>query len=184
MSTSKFTPSPQAILPIAINELQQKTLNLYLKQFMEISSFQTIQKGKQLIELIKQSPGSKQTTSVISKCFKLFRSNIPDAVLCSFQFFRELIQIGYWKITDALQELLLMPIVEIIEYRAYLKKMDRGNSYFLGQIYRYGQDDNINHLVKIGSTFFRMVHQVMYVWGTFYFPQSNFNKMLTRLIKS
>jgi len=66
-------------------------MNVYLKQFMDIGSFQSIQKGKQLLELIKQSPGSSKCTSIINKCYKLFKSNIPDAVLCSFQFFRELI---------------------------------------------------------------------------------------------
>jgi len=79
---------------------------------------------------------------------------------------------------------MLMPLVEVIEYRAYLQHMDRGNTYFINQVYRYCQDDKTNHLIKIGSTFFRMVHEVLYIWGTFYFPESNFNKMLNKLMKS
>ena len=75
-----------------------------------------------------------------------------------------------------------MPMVEIVEYRAYVPQMERGNTYFLNQIHRYGQDDKTNHLVKIGSTFFRMVHEVLYVWGTHYFPDSNFSKILNRLM--
>lgn len=51
-----------------------------------------------------------------------------------------------------------MPIVEIIEYRAYIPNMDRGNTYFLGALNRYATDEKINHLIKIGSTFFKMIH--------------------------
>ena len=51
-----------------------------------------------------------------------------------------------------------MEMVEIVEYRSYIPQMERGNSYFLSTVNRYGQEDKTNHLVKIGSTFFRMVH--------------------------
>ena len=59
-----------------------------MKSFMDIEQFQFIQKGKALLDLVKQNPNSKQTRWVLNKTFKLFKSSIAEAVLCSFQFFR------------------------------------------------------------------------------------------------
>jgi hypothetical protein len=102
----------------------------------------------------------------MTKTFKLFRSSIPEAVLCAFQFLREVMEVGHYFIEQKLEEMLLMPMVEVIEYRSYIKDMERGNSYFMSQISRYGQDDKGNQLVKIASTFFRMVHEALFIWAT------------------
>lgn len=134
------------------------------------------------MDLVKQSPNSKQSLWVVNKLFKLFKSTLPEAVLCSFQFLRELIEIGNDKIPDLIEENLLMQLVEIIEYRSYIQNMDRGNTYFLSQFFRYVPDEKVNHLLRIGSTFFKMVHEALYVWGTFFFPNSGFNKMLNKLV--
>jgi hypothetical protein len=39
------------------------------------------------------------------------------------------------------------------------------------------------NLIKLSSTFFRMIHECIYVWGTFYFPNSLFENLKLKLEK-
>lgn len=71
-------------------------------------------------------------------------------------------------------------------YRIHVRSIERGNTYFLADnnsLSRYTQDDKVNHVVKLSSTFFKMVHECVYVWGKVYFNhnQSKFREVYDRL---
>lgn len=39
------------------------------------------------------------------------------------------------------------------------------------------------NLLKLSSTFFRMVHECLYVWGALYFPGSAFDRLRLKMEK-
>jgi hypothetical protein len=44
-------------------------------------------------------------------------------------------------------------------------------------------DEEVMNLLKLSSTFFRMVHECVYVWGALYFPNSPFDRLRNKLAK-
>ena len=38
-------------------------------------------------------------------------------------------------------------------------------------------------MIKLSSTFFRMIHECVYIWGAHYFPGSSFDKLRIKLQK-
>jgi hypothetical protein len=83
-----------------------------------------------------------------------------------------------------LEKLLLVSLSGVVEYRQHIKSIERGNNFFVVESARYNLDDKVNHLIKLSSTYFKMVHECLYVWGTFYFPGSNFQLILKKLQKN
>lgn len=43
------------------------------------------------------------------------------------------------------------------------------------------EDEPFTNLMKLSSTFFRMVHECLYVWGAIYFPASLFDKLRLKM---
>ena len=59
----------------------------------------------------------------------------------------------------------------------------RGSSYFLKEIDKSMPDEDISALIKLSTTFFRMCFECAYVWGTYYFPGSSFEKIKNKVMK-
>lgn len=59
----------------------------------------------------------------------------------------------------------------------------RGSTYFIRQIDKNLEDDDMMNLMKLSSTFFRMVHECLYVWGAQYFPGSSFDRLRIKMEK-
>lgn len=88
-----------------------------------------------------------------------------------------------WIVVDAVQKSLLPKVAEVVEYRAHIKSIQRGSSYFIRQFDKEATDEDIVNLIKISTTFFRMIHECIYVWGAIYFPGSAYDKMRIKLQK-
>ena len=76
-----------------------------------------------------------------------------------------------------------MHFAEIIEYRSNVKSIQRGSNYFIREFDKNIGDDEMMNLIKLSSTFFRMVHECLWVWGTLYFPGSAFDKLRIKMEK-
>ena len=59
----------------------------------------------------------------------------------------------------------------------------RGSSYFIKNIPKNCSDDDIADLTKLSNTFFRMSHEILFIWGTKYLPNSQFSKFYSKLSK-
>jgi hypothetical protein len=77
-------------------------------------------------------------------------------------------------VEENIEKSLLNQFAEIIEYRFNVASIQRGSSYFIRENDKNIEDDE---LMKLSSTFFRMVHDGVYVWGAIYFPKSLFDRL-------
>lgn len=89
-----------------------------------------------------------------------------------------------WAVVESVQKSLLPKVAEIMEYRSHIKSLQRGSSYFIKEFDKEAIDEDIVGLIKMSTTFFRMIHECIYVWGAIYFPGSSFDKMRLKLEKN
>ena len=66
--------------------------------------------------------------------------------------------------------------MEIVEYRSSIDNIQRGSTFFLKEMDKNIGDEDLINLMKLSSTFFRMAHECLFVWGAIYFPGSLFDK--------
>ena len=69
----------------------------------------------------------------------------------------------------------------MIEYRSNVKSILRGGLYFLPEVDKNLKDEEFSGLTKFSNTYFRMSHEIVYIWGNIYFPESNFGKIYQKL---
>jgi len=72
-------------------------------------------------------------------------------------------------------------MAQVIEYRPAIRNIQRGSSYFISNLNKNTTDDEVINLIKLSSTFFRMVHECIYVWGAIYFPGSQFDRVRKKM---
>jgi hypothetical protein len=70
-----------------------------------------------------------------------------------------------------------------VEYRSNIRSIQRGSTYFMKEVSKALDDDDLMNLIKYSSTFFRMVHECLYVWGAIYFPNSSFGRLRLKMEK-
>jgi hypothetical protein len=62
-----------------------------------------------------------------------------------------------------------------------VKGLSRGSTYFIKEIDKNIEDEEFMTLVRLSSTFFRMVQECLYVWGALYFPSSTFDRLRLKM---
>ena len=90
---------------------------------------------------------------------------------------------AHYNVAKNIEECLLDNLLNVIEYRSNIKSILRGGLYFVPEIDKNLSDDEISSLAKFSNTYFRMSHEILYVWGSIYFPDSNFAKIYQKYCK-
>jgi hypothetical protein len=152
-------------------------LNTYIGKFLEISDFKAIENGKGLLELVRNYPDHTRIKSAIRKVIGLFSCEVPAGRVCALQFLKEAVETGCFYVVEYIEKSLMSQFAEILEYRSNVASLQRGSSYFIREYDKNIEDDELKNLMRLSSTFFRMVHECVYVWGAIYFPKSLFDKL-------
>lgn len=69
-------------------------LNNYLKHFLEITDFKSIDNGRSLLEIIKNHGENGRVKTAIRKVVGLFCCDSPAARVCALQFLKEAMETG------------------------------------------------------------------------------------------
>jgi hypothetical protein len=72
-------------------------------------------------------------------------------------------------------------LMKIVEYRSSVKSILRGSTYFIKEMSKNEKESRVADLIKISNTYYRMAHEVLYVWGNEYFRESVFGELYTKL---
>lgn len=73
--------------------------------------------------------------------------------------------------------------LDVVEYRSHVKSLIRGSSYFAALLDKNEKPNKVADLIRLSNTFFRMSHEMLYVWGVRYFPESHFTIVYNKLSK-
>lgn len=170
-------------LPESPDALSEDVIMAYLEKFLDISDFKRIDNGKDLLDIVRKHPDHPRIKVVVRKVIGLFLCETPSAKVCALQFLKEAMEGNSWSVVEGVEKSVLASFAEIVEYRGSIPSLQRGSTYFLRSVPKNATDDEVMNLLKLSSTFFRMVHECVYVWGALYFPNSPFDRLRAKLAK-